>query len=136
MTEVRPELQVAEESVDDTTHVFALRGELDVGTVAELAQPLRDAIARGKTAVVVDLGELTFIDSTGLMVLLNGLRRLIREGGRLALVCTNPTVLRLFEITGTDSTFTICADRASALEAVRGEGTSGESPTGDTDPAD
>jgi anti-sigma B factor antagonist len=119
MTEVRPELQVIEESVDDSTQVLALRGELDVGTVAKLAQPLREAIADGKTAVVVDLGELTFIDSTGLMVLLNGLRRLIREGGRLALVCTNPTVLRLFEITGTDSTFTIVPDRAAALEAVR-----------------
>jgi anti-sigma B factor antagonist len=119
MTEVRPELQVIEESVDDSTQVLALRGELDVGTVAKLAQPLREAIADGKTAVVVDLGELTFIDSTGLMVLLNGLRRLIREGGRLVLVCTNPTVLRLFEITGTDSTFTIVPDRAAALEAVR-----------------
>ena len=119
MTEVRPELQVIEESVDESTHVLALRGELDVGTVAELAQPLRGAIAQGKKAVIVDLGELTFIDSTGLMVLLNGLRRLIREGGRLALACTNPTVLRLFEVTGTDSTFTIRPDRSSALEAVR-----------------
>ena len=119
MTEVRPELQVIEESVDQTTQVFALRGELDVGTVAQLAQPLRDVIASGKRAVVVDLVELTFMDSTGLMVLLNGLRRLIREGGRLALACTNPTVLRIFEITGTDSTFTIVADREAALKAVR-----------------
>ena len=117
-----PQLKVTESDVDDHTHVLALRGELDVATVPRLADPLRDVIAAGKTAVVIDLGELTFLDSTGLMVLLNGLRRVVRQGGNLAIVCTNPTVLRLFDITGTKTTFTVVESRDEAMAAARGGG--------------
>jgi anti-sigma B factor antagonist len=116
-----PQLQVTEDDVDDQTHVLALRGELDVATVPRFAEPLREALAAGKTAVVIDLGELTFLDSTGLMVLLNGLRRVVRQGGNLAIVCTNPTVLRLFDITGTATTFTVVDSRERALAEARGE---------------
>jgi anti-sigma B factor antagonist len=116
-----PQLNVVEEDVDERTHVLALRGELDVATVPRLADPLRVAIAAGKTAVVIDLAELTFLDSTGLMVLLNGLRRTVRQGGNLVIVCTNPTVLRLFDITGTATTFTVLDSREKALAAVHGQ---------------
>jgi len=117
-----PQLDVTQEDLDERTHVISLRGELDVSTVPALAEPLRKAIAAGKTAVAIDLSELTFLDSTGLMVLLNGLRRVMRQGGRLAIACTNPTVLRLFEITGTESTFTIVDSREAALAYVHEEG--------------
>jgi anti-sigma B factor antagonist len=80
---------------------------------------LDDAIGRGKTAVVLDLSAVDFIDSTGLSVLLNGLRRVTRQRGRMALVCVNPTVLRLFEITRLDATFDIHATREEALSAVQ-----------------
>jgi anti-sigma B factor antagonist len=120
-----PQLDVTQEDVDERTHVIALRGELDVSTVPALAEPLRQAIATGKTAVVIDLSELTFLDSTGLMVLLNGLRRIICQGGRLVIACANPTVLRLFEITGTETTFTIVGSREAALTNVRDGGSAG-----------
>lgn len=115
-----PDLQLTEETLDARTHVIALRGELDVATVHQLGDALREAIEAGRTALVVDLLELTFLDSTGLMVLLNGLRSLVRNEGRLVLVCTNPTVLRLFDITGTSSTFTIVKTREHGIEAARG----------------
>jgi anti-sigma B factor antagonist len=116
-----PQLNVTEDDVDEHTHVLALRGELDVATVPRLADPLRAAIAAGKTAMVIDLAELTFLDSTGLMVLLNGLRRVGRQGGNLVIMCTNPTVLRLFDITGTASTFTVVDSREKALAAAQGQ---------------
>ena len=43
------------------------------------------------------------------------------NGGRLALVCTNPTVLRLFEITRLDTTFDIRPTREEAIASVRGD---------------
>lgn len=111
-----PHLDVAQESPDRQTRVVALRGEVDVATV----EALRDAMAPatedpGVRLVVVDLVEVTFIDSSGLMILLNGLRRLVRRGARLVLACSNPTVLRLFEATKTDATFEIVATREQAL---------------------
>jgi anti-sigma B factor antagonist len=115
---MQAKLEVTSELPDEQVQVLVLRGELDVATASQLAHPLSEAVESGKTEVVVDLAELTFMDSTGLMVLLNGLRRLFRKGGRLAVACTNPTVLRLFEITGTDATFTITSTREAARAAV------------------
>ncbi len=111
-----PQLEVHEEAAGTDARVIALRGEIDVAT----GGGLRDALARAIDdvairLVVVDLVEVTFIDSTGLMTLLNALRRLVRRGGRLVLACSNPTVLRLFQATRTDATFDIVATREQAL---------------------
>jgi anti-sigma B factor antagonist len=114
-----PKFELSEEAVDDRTHVICVSGEIHVSTAPEFSRRLNVAIAGGKTAVVLDLTGVEFIDSTGLSVLLNGLRRVTRAGGRMALVCTNPTVMRLFEITRLDSTFEILGTRDAAVERVR-----------------
>ena len=113
-----PHLTVSEEHPDAATRVVALRGELDVATVGRLRDALGPAVDDpGAERVVIDLVEVTFIDSTGLMTLLNALRRIVRRGGRLVLACSNPTVLRLFEATRTDATFEILPTREQALAA-------------------
>ena len=116
-----PQFELTEEELDSRTHVIAVSGEIHVSTAPQFSRRLNDAIGQGKTAVVLDLSDVTFIDSTGLSVLLNGLRRVTRRGGRMAIVCTNPTVLRLFEITRLDTTFDIVGSREDAVKAVRGE---------------
>jgi anti-sigma B factor antagonist len=119
MAFAEPQFRLSDENVDDRTHVIVVSGEIHVSTAPEFSRLLSDAIGQGKTQVVLDLSAVEFIDSTGLSVLLNGLRRLTRVGGRMALVCTNPTVLRLFVITRLDSTFEIVGTREAALAAVR-----------------
>jgi anti-sigma B factor antagonist len=119
MTEdLAPRFEVSEDSLDGTAGVVAVRGEIHVSTAPELSGLLADALARGVTSIVLDLSEVEFIDSTGLSVLLNVLRRLTQRGGSLVIVCTNPTVLRLFEITRLESTFDIVSTRDEALERV------------------
>jgi anti-sigma B factor antagonist len=110
-----PQLDVVVEIRPDTTRVIALSGELDVGTVPPFAAALQEALAAQATGLVVDLSEVTFIDSTALMTLLTTLRELNRRGGRLVLACSNPTVLRLFEVTRTQGTFAIFPTRERAL---------------------
>jgi anti-sigma B factor antagonist len=117
-----PRFHLSEEDVDARTHLIAVAGEIHVSTAPEFSRLLSAAIGGGKTQVVLDLSAVEFIDSTGLSVLLNGLRRVTRRGGRMAIVCSNPTVLRLFVITRLDSTFTIVGSRREALEAVGEEG--------------
>src|SRR4051794_2270842 len=108
-----------EEDLDERTHVITVSGEIHVSTAPEFQRGLDAAISRGKTAVVLDLSQTEFIDSTGLSVILNGLRRVTRQRGRMALVCTNPTVLRLFEITRLDTTFDIHETLEDALKTAR-----------------
>lgn len=119
MTEFpKPKFDLAEEDLADGTRVLAVAGEIHVSTAPELSETLTRAIASGHTRLVLDFSEVEFIDSTGLSVLLNALRRLTRSQGALSLVCTNPTVLRLFEITRLDSTFDIVATRDEAVAHV------------------
>lgn len=111
-----PHLDVSTEERDETTRVVVLRGELDVATVPAFREAL-NPLADDETVqcICVDLVEVTFIDSTGLMTLLNALRRVVRRDGRLVIACNNPTVLRLFEATRTDATFEIAPTREQAL---------------------
>jgi anti-sigma B factor antagonist len=118
--DVSPRFEISEESVEDGVRVVAVRGEIHVSTAPELGRHLVEATDTGAGALLLDLSEVEFIDSTGLGVLLNALRRARRRGQGMAIVCFNPTVLRLFEVTRLDDTFDILPTRAKALERLRG----------------
>ena len=125
MASTSSDFHLSQESIDARTHVINVRGEIHVSTAPEFSECLNQALADGKTAVVLDLSDVEFIDSTGLSVLLNGLRRVIRRQGSLALACSNPTVLRLFQITRLDATFDIQPTREQALARVQPQGSDG-----------
>jgi anti-sigma B factor antagonist len=96
--------------------VIKLEGELDVSTLPILQDRLLAvASSADHRCVVLDCMDLTFIDSSGMRLLLSALRVVGRRGGALTIACANPTVLRLFAVTGMDRTFDIRPTRAEAL---------------------
>jgi anti-sigma B factor antagonist len=84
----------------DGGHLFALRGELDADTCRGLAERL---IGPPGSLVVVDLRELTFMDSSGLAAIHSARRRAIEEEGNLVVCRPRPIVYRVLEITGLDT---------------------------------
>jgi anti-sigma B factor antagonist len=110
--------QIQDQEVDADTHVIELGGEIDLYTAPELKERMAEIIDEGKTRVVVDLSQATFIDSTTLGVLVGGVKRLRPAGGSLALVCTDENITKIFEITGLDRVFPIHASRDEALAEV------------------
>jgi anti-sigma B factor antagonist len=114
-----PNFHLTEEDLDGAGAVIRVAGDIHATTAPGFSEQLNDAIARGKTRVVLDLTDVEFIDSTGLSVLLNGLRRVTRVRGAMVIACANPTVLRLFEITKLDSTFEILASCDDAILRMR-----------------
>jgi anti-sigma B factor antagonist len=111
-------LAISTEEAGAPTVVIALKGEVDLYTCPELKEELLRVIADGATFVVVDLTETTFIDSTGLGVLIRGVERLQAEGGRLAVVCMDPNMTKVFEVTGLDRVFSVYPSRDEALAQV------------------
>jgi anti-sigma B factor antagonist len=103
------------ERTGDGEYVIALAGEVDLYTAPEFKQQLVDVIGEGARHVVVDFSETTFIDSTTLGVLVGGVKRLRPAGGRLAIVCTDRNITKIFEITGLDKVFPIYESREEAL---------------------
>lgn len=104
-----------EERVDESTHVLAPTGEVDVLTSPQLGRRLLRLADEGKTRVVVDLSGVTFIDSSGLGVLLNAVRHLRGRSGRLVLVCPTEPILRPFQVTGLVGHLGIFSTREAAL---------------------
>jgi len=86
---------------------FTLTGEVDVYTAPQLKERLVEAIDGGCVDIVVDLEGVGFIDSSGLGVLVGGLRRAKERSGAIRLVCTRDNILKIFRITGLDKVFPI-----------------------------
>jgi anti-sigma B factor antagonist len=96
--------------------VIGLNGDVDLYTAPELKSELHRLIDAGATRIIVDLTSATFIDSTTLGVLLGALKRFRPTGGELVLVCSDPNIRRIFEITLLDRVFAIFGTRESAIE--------------------
>jgi anti-sigma B factor antagonist len=95
--------------------VIALAGEIDLYTCPEFKQELLRVIADGATLVVVDLTKTTFIDSTALGVIIRGVDRLKQRDGRLVVVCADPNIVKIFEVTGLNRIFSVYGSRDEAL---------------------
>jgi anti-anti-sigma factor len=80
----------------------SLHGELDLSTVASAEEAMRQAEHSPARRLVLDLSGLTFMDSTGLRLVLRADRRSRGGGMRLRLVPGPPAVQQVFTITGTE----------------------------------
>ena len=98
---------IEDRAVDDTTHVVAVTGEIDLFTAPEFKLRVSAPIDAGRTHVIVDLTETSFIDSSSLGVLIGAHRRLRRLQGALVIVCSNDAIVKTFRLTGLDGVFTI-----------------------------
>ncbi len=93
---------------DAGTVVVRMVGELDASTGPVLRRALRDLIEeQGNLFVRLDLADVSFIDRTGLSVLVGGLRSLREKGGELTLTNVGRSALRVLEVTGCRAMFTI-----------------------------
>ena len=112
------DFKVETEFVGDETHVVSVAGELDMYTAPPFEQQVLDALDSGRGRVVVDLSGCEFIDSTALGILLTATQRLGEQSDRLVLVTADRSIVKVFEISGLDRTFTIVPTRASALNGA------------------
>ena len=88
----------------------ALSGEIDLSTVAELEARLKGSLDGGVPLLVLDLREVTFLDSSGLRLLLRLDERQKGIGGRMVLVQGGRRVARVFELTGAGERLEIVDD--------------------------
>jgi len=100
------DLSLSTRTVGDRT-IVEVGGEIDVYTAPKLREQLVELVNDGKYHLIVDMEGVDFLDSTGLGVLVSGLKRLRSHDGDLTLVCTQHRILKVFEITGLTKVFAI-----------------------------
>lgn len=96
--------------------VVEVGGEIDVYTAPRLREQLVELSNDGCHRLVIDMEGVDFLDSTGLGVLVGGLKRVRSYDGSMAIVCNRERLLKIFRITGLNKVFPIHASVEAALE--------------------
>lgn len=113
-------IQVTEETFDASGLVLTVCGELDIATAPVLRDRLTTAIEAGKDRLVIDLSEISFLDSVALATIVHA-KQMLREGGRLALVIDPQSyVMLVFESGGLPRVLDLVETRSEAVELVSG----------------
>ena len=99
------------------TPVLAVRGEIDVATAPQLRERLLSRADHDHVIVIVDMTDVSFVDSTALGVIVSGAKRLRSGGGDLRLVVTEPHIAKVLAITGLTEVFQIYATPGEAISA-------------------
>lgn len=95
--------------------VIDLPGEIDIYTSPKVRDAITELIDQGHYHLVINLEKVRHIGSAGLGVLVGGLKRARERGGSVNLVCTNPQIKKLFDLTGLVTIFGIFDDEQSAI---------------------
>jgi anti-sigma B factor antagonist len=105
----------------DGIEIVDVEGEIDVYTAPRLRELLIELVNNGFYQLVVNMEKVEFLDSTGLGVLVGGLKRVRAHDGSLNLVCTQERILKIFRITGLTKVFGIHDTVDEAIAARKSE---------------
>ena len=112
------ELSLDTQQVDTVTALITVTGELELANCATVREAVVGLLAQSVTRLAVDLSGLSFIDSSGVGVIIGALKRVRERNGAFALVCSNPSIMRVFEITGLTEVFSFYSTPEEALQAL------------------
>lgn len=100
------DLTLTTDALGDRTTV-TIGGEIDVYTAPMLRDAISELVCKGAHDIVIDMSGVKFLDSTGLGVLVGGLKKVRAHNGSLELVCREERLLKIFRITGLAKVFVI-----------------------------
>jgi anti-anti-sigma factor len=103
---------------DNTPSVVTVHGRIDAATAPNLEGQLDALLAQGKAHIVVDMSDVSYISSSGLKVLLAGLRQARRQQGQLILCNLQPKVASIVDMIGFDQVFPIAQDLVAAISLL------------------
>ncbi len=109
--------------LDSHTAVVNIEGDLDLYRAPEFAEALTSLITRGWYHLVVNLGKVTFIDTTGVGVLIGAHKRVKEWDGSITVVNTSPRFMKILQAIRLAPIFQIFETLEDALSAVRADET-------------
>jgi anti-sigma B factor antagonist len=97
--------------------VLSITGEIDIATVDELEGSVNGAVGGGAAELWIDLSETTFMDSSGVHLMIETRRRLAELNRRLAIICPPGPIRRVLDLAGASGILPLFHDRSSAHHA-------------------
>ena len=116
LSEVREYVDLSLETRhEDGNTIIEVGGEIDVYTAPKLRDKITELVGNGNYHLVIDMEKVDFLDSTGLGVLVGGLKKVRAHDGSMRLICNQELLLKIFRITGLAKVFVIHGSQADAL---------------------
>jgi anti-sigma B factor antagonist len=112
-------VRIRTDAVDECTTVCRVGGELDAYTAPDLRDSLDGLLEKGARWIVVDLKDLTYLDSTGLGILVGTAKKCRQAGGDLSVACQRRNLVRIFEISGTQEILNMVATAEEAATRLQ-----------------
>ncbi len=97
--------------------IFDINGEIDLYNAPEIKDKIKDEMNNGKVNIVINLDKVSYIDSSGIGVLISSLSNLKKVGGALKLINVYASVRKVFELTKLTSFFDIYDSEVDAMAA-------------------
>ncbi len=107
-------IELKREEIGDA-YVVSIQGSVDIYSSPELRGALKAGLDKKAAPLVVDMGGVSFVDSSGLATLIEALQRVNGYDGRLVLCSLSENVLGVFQLANLDNIFTIADNRDAAL---------------------
>jgi len=116
--------QASASELEGGVRLLEVHGELDLSTATQLEGPLEEATESADAAVLIDLADCQFIDSTGIALIVRAWQRIDSTAGNggkggLVLCCQNEQVRRVLEVTGLEHSLRVFETREQAVAALR-----------------
>jgi len=113
------EIKIAIQRLGSRSLFVKVSGDVNLVTAYSLDEPMRQLVRRGHHHLVVDFENVKFMDSSGVGVLI-GLHRLLKElNGEMSVVCSDPNIMKLLEITNFSKLVNVYGQREKAIERER-----------------
>ncbi len=100
------------------SHIISVQGEIDVYTSPRVKETINELIEKENYNLIINLEEVRYIDSTGLGVLIGALKKVREHNGSINLICTNPQIKKIFNITGLVKIFGIFKNEEEATDNI------------------
>ena len=109
------ELEVLEK---DGTTILKIKGDVDLYSSPQVRKQVVSLISKTNINLLVDLAEVTYMDSSGVATLVEALQLAKKRGGKLKLFSLGTTVKDVFELSRLDKVFDICDNEQQALDGI------------------
>jgi anti-anti-sigma factor len=110
-----------EEPLDEAVRLIAISGDLDISNSRDLRARVARALSDGIQTLVIDMAEVSHIDSSALAALIEAHQRTSERRGKLVVVVTGTSVRRTIEVRGLDGVLTLADSRDKAIAASKTE---------------
>lgn len=112
------DIKVTTKPVKDKAHAVEVQGEIDVYSSPKVKEAINELIEKGHYTLIINLEGVRYIDSTGLGVLIGALKKVREHSGSISLICTNPQIKKIFNITGLVKIFGIYKNEEESLKSL------------------